>query len=147
MKALVRLLVGLVLLASLAIAGCGTVTYVLQQYGGDPRPAESISIVRIANDDPLHISTIDGEPLDVRLQSDTRVHVEILPGVHVLGVYRPDARIPVEQKVRFKAEAGQVYGVVMAEAPPGGATPWAGRVFEIDRSTGTALRDATLAAR
>lgn len=143
MRALVRLLPALVVVLSLAASGCGTVTYVLQDYSGEPRPAESIAILRITNNEPLRISSVDGDPLDVRLDSDTRVEVEMLPGAHVLGVYRPDADIPVEHKVRFVASAGRTYRVVMAVAPRGSATPWAGRVYEIDKSSGALLHDAT----
>lgn len=143
MRALSRLLPAVVVGLSLTLTGCGTVTYVLQEYGGEPRPAGSIAIVRITSTDPLRVSSVDGDPLDVRLDSDTRVHVEMLPGVHVLGVYRPDSAVPVEQKVRFLASPGRTYAVVMAEAPPGSATPWVGRVYEIDKSSGTPLHDAT----
>jgi hypothetical protein len=143
MRALVRLVPALMVAATLAVAGCGTVTYVLQEYGGEPRSADSVAIVRITSRDPLHVSSVDGDPLDVRLDPDTRVHVEMLPGEHVLGVYRPDAEIPIEQKVRFLASPGRTYAVVMAEAPPGSATPWTGRVYEIDRSSGTRIHDAT----
>ncbi len=143
MRALLRLVPAVLLGMSLLVAGCGTVTYVLQDYGGEPRPADSIAIVRITSTDPLHVSTVDGEPLDVRLDSDTRVHVEMLPGEHVLGVYRPDAEIPIEHKVRFLAAPGRTYAVVMAVAPQGSATPWVGRVYEIDKSSGTRLHDAT----
>ncbi len=139
----VRLVPALLVAALLSLAGCGTVTYVLQEYGGEPRPADTIAIVRITSTDPLHVSTVDGDPLDVRLDSDTRVHVEMLPGVHVLGVYRPDSEIPIEQKVRFVASAGRTYAVVMAEAPRGSATPWAGRVYEIDPGSGQPIHDAT----
>lgn len=143
MRAPSRLFPALFVLLSLVFVGCGTVTYVVQKYGGDPRPADTIAILRIDNDDRLHVSAVDGEPLDVRLTPDTRVHVELLPGGHILDVYKPDVDLPVAQHIRFIAKAGQAYHVELAAAPPGSPTTWAGRIFEIDKSSGAPVRDVT----
>ncbi len=143
MRPLVRLFPALVALLSLVLAGCGTVTYVVQKYGGDPRSSDTIAILRITYDDPLHVSAVDGEPLDVQLASDTRVHVELLPGGHILDVYKPDADIPVAQHIRFIAKPDKTYHVELAVAPPGGPTAWVGRIYEIDKSSGARLVDVT----
>jgi len=94
--------------ATLLVAGCGTATFVVQQYDGNPLPREQIALLRVNGGDPLRLEALDGERLSYQLRdSATRIHVELLPGVHELTVSDPDEGLP--QTRRFRAQAGKVY--------------------------------------
>ncbi len=132
----------LALLLCAGLAACGTVTYVAQKYDGDPRPRDTIAIFRITPTDRTHVSSIDGEPVDVQLASDTRMHIELLPGTHDVGMYEPppgSSGPVIARHARFEARAGTVYKAAL--------TPQRASVYEIDDGSGAVLRDATTAAQ
>jgi hypothetical protein len=122
---------------------CAGPTYVAQQYDGDPRPREEIAVVRVNAKDPVLLDSLDGEAIAVRLPEDSRLHVEILPGPHRVGVANAlDPNAPAEL-VSFVAEAGKVYRpVVLANPPPASA-----RIYEVDRDSDALVRDVTAAPK
>jgi len=125
------------LLVPLAAQGCGGPTFIIQQYAGPARPAGTISVVRFNGKDGLMWDSLDGEAAEVRVPEDSRLHVEVLPGTHRLGVLNPQAP-SVRHVVSFFAEPGRVYRPVFTQ--PGGAP----RIFEVDASSDALLRDVTL---
>jgi hypothetical protein len=126
--------------AMLLVAGCGTATFVVQQYDGNPLPREQIALLRVNGGDPLRLETLDGERLSYQLRDPaTRIHVELLPGVHELAVSDPDEGLP--QTRRFRAQAGKVYrpGWVteLASSERGAGHRFV--LFEVTRDTDTIL--------
>jgi hypothetical protein len=140
---LARMKLTRVLLVALACAlqsGCAGPTFVVEQYAGPKRDAETIAIVRFIGDDDVRLVVIDGERADVNLDEDARLHVEVLPGDHTVGVVsraRPEEPLQV---VSFRAAAGKVYRVFFV-----GAGPNTARVFEVDPGSDAKLADVTLA--
>ena len=134
------------MLVALALSGmllhaCSGPTYVAQQYDGDPRPKEEISVVRVNAKDPVLLDSLDGEAIAVRLPEDSRLHVEVLPGPHRVGVANAlDPNAPAAL-VSFLAEAGRVYRPILRADPP----PASARIYEVDRDTDALLRDVTAA--
>jgi hypothetical protein len=121
------------------LASCAGPTYVVEMYAGPRRPAETIAILRFGGADDARLVVVDGERADVTIADDARLHVEVLPGEHQLGVIsRADPHAPLS-RVSFRAEPGKLYRVVF-EA--GGA-----KIYEIDPGTDALLRDVTLARR
>jgi hypothetical protein len=133
-----RQFAGCMLLAAglLAPLGCGGPTFVVAQYEGPPRPRESIAVIRMQGSDPVQVVSVDGEPL-APVEEDVRLHVEVLPGEHSIGVANFQAPQQPAQRVRFIAEPGKLYGA----AWPAPGDP---RVFELDASSGRTLRDVSL---
>jgi hypothetical protein len=70
----------------LLLAACGPQTYIIQQYDGPVREVESIAILRINGSDPVRVLSLDGDYADPRLEDDTRLHIELLPGRHTVRV-------------------------------------------------------------
>jgi hypothetical protein len=100
----------LVQLAVLAM-GCGTATFIVQQYDGPPRVREQIAVLRLNGKDPVRVESLDGERLDYQLKdNDARVHIELLPGVHELAV---TDTFGLAEPFRFVAAAGHVYRPIM----------------------------------
>lgn len=138
------------LLIALALAACGTVTYIVQQYAGEPRPNEEIAILRINGGEGPRVASLDGESLGPGIgDPHTRLHIEMLPGMHVVQVEERPGFYPAP-KLRFSAEAGRVYRAVMATALVRGAQADQGkqgklvpRVYEVDRDSDALIRDAT----
>jgi hypothetical protein len=126
-------------LGASALPGCGGPTYVVELYSGQRRPAESLAILRFGGADDARLVVVDGERADVPIADDARLHVEILPGEHRLGVIsrkNPDGPL---QYVQFRAEPGRTYRVLMQAS---GA-----KVFEIDAGNDALLREVTLPER
>jgi hypothetical protein len=118
---------------------CSGPTYVAQQYDGDPRPREAIAVVRVNAKDPVLLDSLDGEAIAVRLPEDSRLHVEVLPGPHRVGVANAlDPNAPADL-VFFVAEANKVYRPVLLADPP----PARARVYEVDRDSDALVRDVT----
>jgi hypothetical protein len=115
--------------------GCGGPTFVVQQYAGPVRSRETIAIIRIEGADPVRVVSVDGEPL-APVDDDVRLHVEVLPGEHALGIANSAAPDQPAERVRFVAEAGRLYSAEME----GRGTA---RVFELD-SSGAKLRDVSV---
>lgn len=134
------------------LGACGGPTFVVQRYDGPPRPPESIAIVRLNANADARPATLDGERLPLHLESDVRVHIEVLPGEHALLVVNARQRNAPPRKVRFIAQAGRVYRAALATPPSvptgiGGEAPWVARVYEVDRDGDELLADVTLPSR
>ena len=131
----------LVLVAMLAVA-CGVPTFILQQYDGAPRAPESVAILRFEGTGTTDLVTLDGSVADAHVPDDARLHVEMLPGRHVIGV--ANRAIPNEppRRLVFVAEAGRFYQVVLVAPGPNEWSPTP-RVFEIDGRSGKPVRDVT----
>ncbi len=127
-------LVVAVLSGGAALSGCMGPTFIVQQYGGPPRPRETIATLRVNGSDSLHLITLDGEDVRAPLESDTRLHIELLPGRHKIGVATGPSD-PIAP-LAFVAEAGKVYRAAYVGT--------VARVFEVDRAGDTAGRDVTV---
>jgi hypothetical protein len=121
--------------------GCGGPTFILQAYPGPTRDSDTIAIVRINGTDPVQLLAVDGEATDARIAEDSRLHVEVLPGKHVLFVQSSiDPELP-PQRVLFQALPGKVYRPIFAANPNGG---WVvARVYEVDRKSDRLLTDVS----
>ena len=137
---------------ALAAAGCGQVTYVLQQYDGPVRARDQVSVLRIQSDDPTQLVSLDEEQLGAQaLDSDVRLHIEMLPGKHTLSVKNPNVQIMQTQKVAFVAQPGRVYRVLLSNrawhtntARPSPQGTWSPLVYEVDPDTGRPLQEVSL---
>jgi hypothetical protein len=138
-------------LALAPLASCGGPTYVIQQYGGAPRPRESVAVIRLDGSDAVQILSIDREQLPP-VERGVRILIELLPGKHEIAVAEPNGGLSAQLAVRFVAEAGRVYRVIVAPSMAAGATgAYVARVHEIDPSSGALIRvvnsSASTAAR
>src|SRR5256885_10631172 len=127
----------------LELIGCGGPTFVMQQYDGPPRPVDTLAIVRVNPGGP-QLHAVDGESIRVAPEKGTRFHIEMLPGVHELGVDDPTTGF-AGANVRFLAEPGKVYRMVVGVAPPE-ISPGAGLgayAHEVDRASDSEIRPAT----
>ena len=61
------------------------------------------------------LSAVDGDALRVEPEKGTRLHIEVLPGVHEVSVEAPE--LVQSATVRFMAEAGHVYRMIVTSAP------------------------------
>ena len=142
---------GLALLLALS-SGCGQVTYIVQQYDGPVRDRDEVSILRLKPGDPAQIVSMDGDALGRQvLDSDTRLHIEMLPGKHQLEVENPKALSASTQRVQFIAEPGRTYCVVLADRAwhaqkPQVARPntWSPLVYELQGSSDDLAREVSL---
>jgi hypothetical protein len=118
---------------------CAGPTFVVQQYAGPQRPRESIAIIRINGGGPLLVTLDDGRL--VVPEPGTRFHVEVLPGVHEIGVDDPSLG-PPGTRVRFLAEADKVYRIVLrAVTTPAPWVPgWVAQAVEVDRGSDAEIR-------
>jgi hypothetical protein len=117
------------LAAALLMGGCGTATFIVQQYDGKPLPRERIALLRINGGSALRLESLDGERLNYELKGlENRVHIEMLPGVHEIGVSDPEDGLL--QVRRFRAEPGKVYRPALIDAPQAGGR-LAARVFAL----------------
>jgi hypothetical protein len=132
-------------LTSVLAAACGVPTFILQQYDGPPRAAESVAVVRFDGKGSVDLVSLDGSIADAHVPEDARLHVEVLPGRHVLGVARRAAPNEPPRRVVFVAEAARYYEVAFMAPPPNEWQPSV-HVFEIDRRSGAKLRDVTYTA-
>lgn len=148
-----RRLASLLLLSS-CISGP---TYVVQQYEGPRRAADSVAIVRVDGDDVVSLERIDDVDIVASMSrmEGSRYHFEVLPGRHVLGVSRrpppvegvtvarapspgSDASPYVTRSVAFDAAAGKVYRTVFENGEP--------RVHEVGRTSDALGPDVTIAS-
>lgn len=121
-------------------AACAGPTLVVQQYAGPVRPPETISILRVNGREQVQLLALDGEDVAVPIASDSRLHIELLPGRHTVTVQNVLQRAQVEG-VDFVAEAGKVYRVVFVAIPDReGALA---RMVEVDRGSDAVVRDVT----
>lgn len=128
-----------------AFVACGTATYIIQRYEGPPLPSERIAILRINGGQEPTLVSLDDERMGPPLtDKNTRLHIELLPGTYSVTLYDP-AQFGRVVTLRFQAQGGQVYRVLMAQAlVRGGASQLRPRVFEVDRGSDEPVRDATM---
>ena len=131
--ALWRFAMAVVLVAVAPLAGCMGPTFVVQQYAGAVRPRETIATLRVNGSEPVRLVTLDEEDVRAPLESDSRLHIELLPGRHKIGVVNgPNDLVAA---VSFVAEAGKVYRASYVGSEP--------HVFEVDRGGDAPGRDVT----
>ena len=117
------LLAGLALALALPLA-CGGPTFIVQQYDGPIRQRETIAVIRVRGADSVLVVGVDAQPTGAAVDSDARLHIEVLPGEHSIdaGIVGEPAR-----RVWFNAAPGKVYRAVWQAGQP--------RVFEVDDSS------------
>jgi hypothetical protein len=129
-------------LVVLGLTGCPGPTFVVQQYGGPQRPADSVAVVRVNGREPVRLLVLDEQDAAAPIVEDGRLHIEVLPGRHTIVVGNASAPNERYAPVTFQAEAGKVYRVVFPSGAQGEA-----RVFEVDRGKDSLVRDVTQAAQ
>ena len=125
---------GGLLLAVLA-AGCAGPTYIVQQYDGPVRSAETIAVIRINGSEPVGLDSLDGESVGVRATKDSRIHVEVLPGRHAMRVRDLSQPGGFPSRASFLARAGKVYRPVFSQGRA--------RIYEVDADSDATLQDVT----
>jgi hypothetical protein len=127
-------------------ASCGGPTFVVQQYPGPPRATENIAIIRVNGGGP-ELSWLDGERLRAAPEKGTRMHIEVEPGIHEVGVVAPNVGLSHEVMLRFVAQPGKTYRLVVRSALSDRTTApgWNAYAYEVDRSTDAELEPAPLA--
>ncbi len=136
------------MLAACALVCCGgVVTFVWQQYEGAPLPKERVAILRQNGESTTVLVAVDGKSVLATLESQNRLHVEILPGIHEVDVAAPSLGLGRPIAVRWVAGAGKVYrievtGAPSPQSPPESGEPrfegggeWAAHAYEVDRET------------
>lgn len=137
-----------ILAACVLLVCCGgVVTFVWQGYEGAPLPKERIAILRQTGSSSTVLVAVDGKSVLAPLESQNRLHVEVLPGVHEVDVAAPSLGLGRAIPVRLLAEAGKVYRIEVtggsaAQAPPDNGEPrfegggdWVAHAYEVDRKT------------
>jgi hypothetical protein len=131
--------------AGFVLTGCGSMTFVVQEYAGPPRPHDGIAIIRVNGSGGPDVVAVDDQPLRVALEPLNRIHVEVLPGPHEVDVEVTEPEIGLRHTlpIRFLAAAGKVYRVevfaVAPSAPARGEARWDAQAYEVDRSTDARL--------
>lgn len=121
-----------------AAAGCVGPTYIVQKYEGPPRAAETIAVLRFDGNEPVRLLMLDGERVESPIANDARLHIELLPGPHVVAVIDTSATPLMASPLPFDAAPGKVYRpIVVARVA---------RLYEVDRSSDAPIRDVTRAS-
>jgi len=120
--------------AALVLASCPGPTFVVQQYNGPPRAREEIAILRVNGNDTVRLVYLDNEDVAVPIESDSRLHIEVLPGRHSVGA-RGQAHQALVETLVFDAQADHVYRIANGQTL---------RVFEVDRGSDAMIRDVTI---
>ncbi len=141
-----RALAGAALVLLAPVACVSVATFIVQQYDGEERPSDSLSILRLNPSDPVILVALDGERLNFAVtEPDTRVHIEMLPGEHVLDVGHVNDPIGVQQ-VRFLGEAGATYRVLVGMSPRDASAAaqgrWQAQVVLVDAESDRVLAPA-----
>jgi hypothetical protein len=126
----------------LGLSDCAGPTFIVQEYPGPVRPADTIAILRLEGNGTVQLLAVDGERADARVAEDARLHVEILPGKHTVMVQNLAAPANPPEVVAFQAEAGKVYRPAFMHTVSSGPRL---HVFELDPRSGMPIGDATLA--
>jgi hypothetical protein len=122
-------------LLAVALAGCPGPTFVVQQYTGPVRPKDTIATLRVNGSDTVRIATLDNEELGAPIASDSRLHIELLPGRHAVTAQSIGAAAEPGEPIVFQAEAGKVYRVAFVAGTP--------HLYEVDRDADAVVRDVT----
>ncbi len=131
---------------SFIIACAASATFIVQQYNGDPLPAERIAILRMVGGEEGYLASLDGENLDYRVEGHSdRIHIEMLPGQHEVGVSLRQLGLVVYRV--FEARAGVIYQfkVLRSVLQRGKRSrqTWSVGVFEVSPETGDLIRDVS----
>lgn len=121
-----------------ALPACTTATFIVQQYDGAPLPGSKIAILRILGGGDSFIAALDGEQLGFKLDDPRdRIHVEMLPGRHLISLGRVDDDRVVTRA--FEARPSVTYRAVVVPSrlvrDAYGRPTWTVGVFEIDPNT------------
>lgn len=122
-------------LAGGALTGCPGPTFVVQQYAGPVRSPDTVATLRFNGNDAVRLATLDDEDLRSPLDVDSRLHIELLPGRHRVGVMNANTPNDPVEAASFDAEPGKVYRVTLIAS--------AAHVFEVNRSSDARGRDVT----
>lgn len=137
-----RPLARVALACSLFAASCATATFVVQQYEGAALDPSRVAVLRVNGGTPIVVVALDGEQLDYSQQdASSRVHIEILPGVHELEVGNLEDPLRRVERLSFVAEPGRVYRLTL-DVPAGGLRPWRPLAWEVDPESDRALARA-----
>jgi hypothetical protein len=123
------------LTGSTLITGCPGPTFVVQQYAGAVRSPDTIATLRFNGNDAVRLATLDDEDLRSPLEVDSRLHIELLPGRHRVGVLDANAPNAPVEAASFDAEAGKVYRVTLVAS--------SAHVIEVNRGSDAPSRDVT----
>lgn len=107
----------------------------MQQYAGEPRPRETIAILRSSAKDDTRLLVLDDDDIAAPIADDGRLHIELLPGKHSVIAVHAGERSPL---LPFEALPDHVYRAAFADG--------AMHVFEVDRAKDTILKDVTIVA-
>jgi hypothetical protein len=130
------LLIVSMLAATLLPQACGGPTFVVQTYDGPAQPRESIAVIRVRGADPVAVVAVDGSPTGSAVDSDARLHIEVLPGEHSIDVANAELPQQPAQRVWFHTIAGGVYRALWQGGRP--------RVFLVHAGNDAPLTDVTL---
>jgi hypothetical protein len=131
-----RLGFGLFFLAGVLVA-CPGPTFIVQQYKGPVRDQETIAILRVNGADSVRLLTLDDEDVAAPIESDSRLHIEMLPAQHRVTVANAKAPSERYEPLVFIAHANHVYRVAFVES--------SAHIYDVDRSTDRILNDVTIA--
>jgi hypothetical protein len=120
---------------------CSGPTFIVQEYPGPVRPANTIAILRLEGNGTVQLLAVDGQRADARVAEDARLHVEILPGKHTVMVQNLAAPANPPEVVAFQAEAGKLYRPAFMHTVSTGPRL---HVYEIDPRSSMPIGDATL---
>lgn len=132
------------------LPGCGTATFIVQQYDGAPLAEEHVAILRLNGDEPVRLEALDGEPLGYELHDRaSRVHIEMLPGEHELALAE-GPELPAKRR-RFRAEAGKVYRPLLVRTATDGpaipgVTGWVIGIYEVNAGNDEIIREISQVA-
>ncbi len=115
------------------LTGCPGPTFVVQQYAGPRREEYTLAILRVNGPEPVRLLALDGEDMRAPLVEDGRLHVERLPGKHVVAVFDLNEPHRRSAPVSFETEAGKVYRVAFVDGRA--------HVLEVDRASDKVVRD------
>ncbi len=124
-----------------ALPGCGGPTFVVQDYPGPVRPAQTIARLRFEGSGPVQLLAVDGQRADARVAEDARLEVELLPGKHQVMAQNLETPAEPPQSVVFQAEPGKRYRPLFMRTIESGPRL---HVYEIDPRTGVPVSDATV---
>jgi hypothetical protein len=115
----------------------------MEAYSGPTRPANSIAVIRVDGASNVMVIAMDGQML-APVASDARLHIEVLPGRHVLLAQSQLTPEDPAQHVAFKAEPGKFYRVSFVTASERRPGALEARVYELDPKSGASGVDVTL---
>ncbi|HVH48000.1 MAG TPA: hypothetical protein VM925_36950 [Labilithrix sp.] len=134
-----RVCISAAALAALLVVGClPGPTFVVQQYGGPPRPRGTIAVLRVNGKEPTRLLVLDDQDVAAPIVEDGRLHIEVLPGSHTVVAANASAPKTRYSPMTFDAAPGRVYRVTFPAGPTGEA-----RVYEVGRQDDMLIRDVT----